>query len=216
MIRNYTFPGLATRVLCGSGTLAQTGEEIARLGHSRVLMLSTAHQRSKADARAARLGGPAIGVFSGTAMHTPTNVTEAALVVFATTGTTAVVARVGGSTAGMEKLSRCEVVVTTTCAGSEITNILGETAGGTKTTRRDPAIRPEAVIYDVDLKLTLLIAMKMASGLNAMSHAMEAFYAADRNPIIELMCRDALRAFKSGLPILAQDPQNRPARTEAQ
>ena len=75
MIRNYTFPGLATRVLCGSGTLAQTGEEIARLGHSRVLMLSTAHQRSKADARAARLGGPAIGVFSGTAMHTPTNVT---------------------------------------------------------------------------------------------------------------------------------------------
>jgi maleylacetate reductase len=48
-----------------------------------------------------------------------------------------------------------QVVVPTTYAGSEMTDILGETAGGEKTTRRDPAIRPEVVVYDVDLTLTL-------------------------------------------------------------
>ncbi len=36
-----------------------------------------------------------------------------------------------------------------------MTDILGETAGGEKTTRRDPSILPETVIYDVDLTLTL-------------------------------------------------------------
>ena len=32
-----------------------------------------------------------------------------------------------------------------------MTNILGETAGGAKTTKRDAKIQPETVIYDPDL-----------------------------------------------------------------
>ena len=220
MIKDFTFPGLATRVVFGSGTLAQTGVEVARLGHSRVLVLSTPHQQPEAEALAAGLGGLAAGVFAGAAMHTPTEVTEAALAVFADAGATAVVALGGGSTTGLGKAIAArtgadQVVIPTTYAGSEMTDILGETANGMKTTRRDPSIRPEVVIYDVDLTLTLPVAMTMTSGMNAVAHAMEAFYASDRNPIIELMCRDALRAFKAGLPILTHDPQNRQARAEA-
>ena len=220
MIKDFTFPGLATRVVFGSGTLAQTGIEVARLGHSRVMVLSTPHQRPEAEALAAQLGGLSAGVFSEAAMHTPTDVTEAALAVFSASKATAVVALGGGSTTGLGKAIATrtgadQVVIPTTYAGSEMTDILGETADGRKTTRRDPSIRPEVVIYDVDLTLTLPVAMTMTSGLNAIAHAMEAFYAADRNPVIELMCCDALRAFKAGLPALASDPQDRGARAEA-
>jgi maleylacetate reductase len=36
-----------------------------------------------------------------------------------------------------------QIVIPTTYAGSEMTDILGETSGGEKTTRRDPSILPE-------------------------------------------------------------------------
>lgn len=65
MINPFVFPGLATRVVFGSGTIAQTGAEVARLGHSRVLVLSTPHQQPEADALAAQLGPLAAGVLPG-------------------------------------------------------------------------------------------------------------------------------------------------------
>ena len=38
MMRSFVFPGLTTRVIFGDGTIARTGEEIDRLGHSRALV----------------------------------------------------------------------------------------------------------------------------------------------------------------------------------
>lgn len=220
MMRDFTFPGLATRVVFGSGTISQVGEEVARLGHSRAFVLCTPHQKAEADALAAQLGALSGGVFAGAAMHTPVDVTERALSAFAASGATAVVSLGGGSTTGLGKAVATrtgadQVVIPTTYAGSEMTDILGETVDGKKTTRRDASIRPEVVIYDVDLTLTLPVAMTMTSGMNAIAHAMEAFYAADRNPIIELMCRDALAAFKQGLPQLKENPLDRDARAQA-
>ena len=64
----------------------------------------------------------------------------------------------GGSTIGLGKAIALrtgadQVAVPTTYAGSEMTDILGETAEGRKTTRRDPPILPETVIYDVALTI---------------------------------------------------------------
>lgn len=56
MTRAFTFPGITTRVVFGAGTLARTGEELARLGHSPALVLSTPNQRRDAQALADRLG----------------------------------------------------------------------------------------------------------------------------------------------------------------
>jgi maleylacetate reductase len=220
MMPAFTFPGLSTRVVFGSGTIEQVGREVSLLGHSKVLVLSTSHQKPEAEALATNLGVLSAGVFSGAVMHTPVDVTEAALAVYATSGATAVVALGGGSTIGLGKAIALrtgadQVVIPTTYAGSEMTDILGQTVDGRKTTQRDAAIRPEVVIYDVDLTMTLPVAMTMTSGLNAIAHAMEALYAPDRNPIVELMCRDALLAFKDGLPVLVRDPLNRDARARA-
>src|ERR1700758_2792604 len=81
-IEPFTFAGLPSRVIFGSGTLAQVGTEIARLGRKRALVLSTPNQRADAEALALRLGNVAAGVFAEAAMHTPLEVTERALAAF--------------------------------------------------------------------------------------------------------------------------------------
>lgn len=220
MMDSFTFPGLTTRVIFGAGTMGRAEEEVRRLGHDKALVLSTPHQKADADKLADSLGGLAAGVFAGAVMHTPVEVTEKAVEAFRASGATAVVSLGGGSTTGLGKAIAVrtgadQVVIPTTYAGSEMTDILGETAAGEKTTRRSPDIRPETVIYDVDLTLSLPIGLTVTSAMNAIAHAMEAFYAPDRNPVIVLMCRDAMAAFRDGIPQLIDDPQDRAARTKA-
>lgn len=220
MTRPFIFPGLTTRVVFGHGTLAQVPDEVARLGHSRALVLSTPHQKAEAEALADRLGDRAAGIFAGATMHTPVEVTEDAIAAYRAANADCVVSLGGGSTTGLGKAIAIrtgadQVVIPTTYAGSEMTDILGETSGGEKTTRRDPAIRPEVVVYDVDLTLTLPVALTVTSALNAIAHAMEGFYAPDRNPVTEALSRDAMVAFRDALPTLAKDPQDREARAKA-
>ena len=97
-----------------------------------------------------------------------------------------------------------------------MTNLLGETAGGEKKTQRSPKILPEAVIYDVELTLSLPPRLSATSGLNAMAHAVEALYAKDRNPITSWMAEEGIRAFAASLPRIVADPGDRDARTRAQ
>jgi maleylacetate reductase len=220
MTQPFVFPGLTTRVVFGHGTLAQVPDEVARLGRSRALVLSTPQQEDAAQALAATLGNRAAGVFSGATMHTPVAVTEQAVAAYSASGADCVVSLGGGSTVGLGKAIAVrtgadQVVVPTTYAGSEMTDILGETAQGEKTTRRDPAIRPETVVYDVDLTMTLPVGLTVTSALNAIAHAMEAFYAPDRNPVTTALARDALPAFARAMPRLMADPQDREARADA-
>lgn len=216
----FVFPGLTTRVVFGHGTLARTADELDRLGHKAALVLATPQQKAEAEALAATLGPRAAGVFAGAVMHTPTDVTDTALDAYRRSGATAVVSLGGGSTIGLGKAIAVrtgadQIAIPTTYAGSEMTDILGETANGAKTTRRDPAIRPEVVIYDVDLTLTLPAAMTVTSAMNAIAHAAEGFYAPDRNPVVIAMARDAMPAFRDALPALMRDPLDKGARAKA-
>ena len=126
----------------------------------------------------------------------------------------------GGSTTGLGKAIAVrtgadQVVIPTTYAGSEMTDILGETSGGEKTTRRDPAILPETVIYDVDLTMSFPASLTVTSGLNAMAHAAEALYAPDRNPVISQLAAEGIRALSRALPGVSADPGDREARATA-
>ena len=219
-IEPFVFPGLRSRVIFGHGTVAQTGAEIERLGRKRALVLSTPNQKADAEALAGRLDALSGGVFAEAAMHTPVQVTEKALSAYEASAADCVVSLGGGSTTGLGKAIATrtgadQVVIPTTYAGSEMTDILGETAGGEKTTRRDPSILPETVIYDVDLTRSLPPSLTVTSGLNAMAHAAEALYAPDRNPIVSLMAADAIRALCLALPAIARNPDDRDARASA-
>ncbi len=222
MMRAFVFPGLTTRVVFGSGTLKRAGAELELLGHERALILTTPGRRSEAlaEALAADLGPRAAGIFAGAVQHTPVEATGRALKALDASGAGAVVSLGGGSTIGLGKALAArtgadQIAVPTTYAGSETTDILGETSDGEKTTCRGPEIRPETVIYDVDLTLGLPVPISLASAMNAMAHGMEALYAPDRNPVILALCREAFAAFRESLPRLTEAPRDPEARSQA-
>lgn len=217
----FVYEALPTRVVFGSGTVAQLKPEVERLGVRRVLILSTPG-RGEAQAHdiAALLGNLSVGVHAGAVMHTPVDATETALQVVRDLGADAVVAVGGGSTTGLGKAIALrtdlpQIVLPTTYAGSEMTPILGETKDGVKTTQRTPKVLPEVVIYDVDLTLGLPPAIAATSGMNAMAHAVEALYARDRNPVISLMAEEGIRSLARALPGIIEDPGDREARSAA-
>lgn len=219
-MKSFTYAGNPSRILFGSGRSADVGAAVEALGCKRALVLSTPHQKAEAEALSDRLGALSVGVFAGAVMHTPVDVTDAALKLVQDTKADCVVSLGGGSTTGLGKAIAYrtdlpQVVIPTTYAGSEVTPILGQTEGGRKTTVRNASILPEVVIYDPDLTLGLPVGMSVTSGLNAMAHAVEGLYARDRNPVSTLMALDGLRAFRDSLPVLINNPQQAEARAEA-
>jgi alcohol dehydrogenase class IV len=216
----FTYTAHPGRVVFGSGTLAQVRAEVERLGIARAMVLTTPQQVAHGEAVVARLGDRAAGAFHGAAMHTPVEVTRAALEAARSVAADGVVAIGGGSTTGLGKALAVrtgmpQVVIPTTYAGSEMTPILGETEGGQKTTRSSPDILPETVIYDVDLTLDLPAALSGVSGINAIAHAVEALYARDANPITSLMAEQAIAALARALPEIAAAPRDPHARADA-
>ena len=209
-----------SRILFGPGRRSETLAEIRRLGRERALVLSTPAQKVDAERLADSLDKLSAGVFPEAAMHTPVEVTERAMAAYKAAGADCVVACGGGSTIGLGKAiawrnDAPQVVIATTYAGSEVTPILGQTENGVKTTVRDPKILPETVIYDAELTLGLPLPMSVASGLNAMAHAVEALYARDRNPVSSIQALEGIRALKEALPAIVRKPYDLEARNEA-
>ena len=197
----FVFPGLPTRVIFGAGTISAIADEASRLGMKRAMLIASARQASVAR----DLPDLIATVFSGAAMHTPVSVTETALEIVTRQRIDGMIAIGGGSAIGLAKAIALrtdlkQIAVPTTYAGSEMTDILGETAAGAKTTKRDPRILPETVIYDPDLSRGLPPAIAAASGINAIAHGVEALYAKDRNPLSMLMAEEGIRALARGLP----------------
>jgi len=153
-------------------------------------------------------------------MHTPVEVTAEAMAVVRAKSIDGTIAIGGGSTTGLGKAIALrtdlpQLVLPTTYAGSEMTDILGETEAGRKKTVRDRKVVPETIIYDVELTVTLPVRLSVASGMNALAHAVEGLYAKDGNPILSLMAEEGIRALGSALPRIAKNPADRSARRDA-
>lgn len=209
----------ASRTVFGTGTLSRVPAELERLGGHRALVLSTRGQRGLATRVAAVLGDAAAGIFDGAAAHTPVEVTEAALARAEQVAADSVVSVGGGSTTGLGKALAARtglphLVVPTTYAGSEVTSLLGETADGEKVTRTGPEILPEVVVYDVALTTTLPWPVTVTSAVNAMAHAVEALYAADRTAETDRMATESLGALARGLRSLRHDADDLDARAD--
>jgi maleylacetate reductase len=201
-MKPFIYAALPTRVIFGRGKISVAANEAKRLGMKYPLVVTTPHQMEQGSALAQAVGG---AHWMGAAMHTPVKETEAALEFYREREADGVVSLGGGSSTGLGKAialrTDCpQLVIPTSYAGSEMTNILGETADGAKTTRRDPKIQPEAVIYDPDLLDTLPDKFAATSGMNAIAHAVEGLYAVDGNPIVSLMAEEGIRALASALP----------------
>jgi maleylacetate reductase len=216
----FTYEVLAGRVIFGEESLAKLPGEVVRLGLKRILVISTPGQAQQGLAVAALVPERVSGFFAGARMHTPTDVTELAVAEVTRHRADGVIAIGGGSSIGLAKAIALrtdlpQIVIPTTYAGSEVTPILGETHNGIKTTQRTLKVLPEVVIYDVNLTLSLPVALSVTSGLNAIAHAAEALYSQDRNPVIAMLGEEGVRVLVAALPRIVEDSANKRARSDA-
>lgn len=178
--------------------------ELKLLGISNPLFVATAAQGEMLRHELDRLGVSGMALFCEAAMHTPVDVTEKCMTVVEDRDHDGVIAFGGGSAIGLAKAVAVrtelpQIAVPTSFAGSEMTNILGETSDGGKTTRRSPSIQPETVIYDDRLYESMPLDFAMTSGLNALAHSVEALYAPDGLPAIHAIALDSVRSLMKGL-----------------
>jgi alcohol dehydrogenase class IV len=76
-------------------------------------------------------------------------------------------------------------------------------------------VLPRTIVYDVDLTLSLPVPLSVASGFNAMAHAVEALYSETANPVTSLMATRSIALFNSALPAIVGDPADPARRRDA-
>lgn len=209
-MNHFSYKSGASKIEFGRGCFNKISSVVDACGGTRALVLSTKFQQGFAQTATNLLGSRAAGVYSGAAMHTPVDVTEAALVHCKAINADCIVSVGGGSTTGLGKAIAYRtrlphIVIPTTYAGSEVTPILGQTENNLKTTLSDLAVLPTAVIYDPELTDSLPRKMSIVSGLNAMAHAAEALYSQDRNPVSSMLAVEGFSAMSEGLELIGKD-----------
>jgi alcohol dehydrogenase class IV len=219
-VKAFIFSSQPSRVVFGAGSLAQLEREIDTLGARRALVLCTPEQRGSAEHVAALLGPRAAGIFDRAVMHVPIETAREAREQAHRLGADCAVALGGGSTTGLGKAIALDsglpiLAIPTTYAGSEMTPIYGITESGLKKTGRDLRVLPRVVIYDPELTLSLPVGMSVTSGINAIAHAAEGLYAADGNPIMDLMAQEGIAALGRALPAIRANPRDLEGRSQA-
>ena len=214
----FACDALPGRVVFGAGA-ARTAlaGEVARLGVSRLLLIVSGSGEPAARKLTAPLADRIAATFTGVRPHVPAEVADAARKQAAAAGADAVLSVGGGSATGTAKAVALTtglpvIAVPTTYAGSEVTPVWGLTEGERKTTGVDPRVLPRLVIYDPELTASLPGPLSAASGLNAMAHAVEAFWAPGRNPVSALTAGEAISVLARALPAVHRDGADTGAR----
>jgi alcohol dehydrogenase class IV len=102
------------------------------------------------------------------------------------------------------------VMPTTAGSGSEVTRVavLTDHKKKFKGAIVSPLIPPKAAIIDPLFLTTLPPRVIAETGIDALSHAIEAFYSLGSNPISDILAKDAIRRISSNLRALIANPQN--------
>ncbi|HZD65114.1 MAG TPA: maleylacetate reductase, partial [Acidimicrobiales bacterium] len=218
---DFDYEALPARVVFGAGAArARLAGEVEALGARRVLVVAAAAEEALARELVGPLGDRVAGFFADVSPHVPVPVAEAARARAGDLGADALLSVGGGSTTGTAKAVALTtglpiVAVPTTYAGSEVTPVWGLTEAGRKTTGTDRAVLPAVVVYDPDLTRSLPPGLSGASGLNAMAHCVEAFWAPRHNPVSALFAEEGIAALARGLPGVVADGADRAARSDA-
>jgi phosphonate metabolism-associated iron-containing alcohol dehydrogenase len=106
-------------------------------------------------------------------------------------------------------------VPTTAGTGSEVTPwaTIWDRAAARKHSLHLPQTWPEAALVDPELMLTLPTAVTVQGALDALSHALEAIWNVNANPISDTFAVPAAREVLASLPRLVANPADRELRT---
>lgn len=216
----FDYQALPWNIIFGPGTLQRLPDEVSKLGYSRALVLCTPNQKDQGQDIADLLGPLAVGLFDQAQMHVPAGTLAHAIQEVTALRADCTVSIGGGSTTGLGKalalkLGLPNIVIPTSYAGSEMTNIWGITENDRKVTGRDISVVPTLTIYDPELTLTLPPEFAGPSGMNAMAQAVVNVASGSINPIVQLMALEAVRSLAHSLPKVIAEPDNMAARAEA-
>ncbi len=217
----FIYSSLPARVVFGHAAPLAVPAEVERLELQRALVVHAP------GSRAATTVGPIVGSISGRLAstfdqakeHVPADIFAACVATFEGSSCDAVIAVGGGSVIGLGKLVAAHfkaplVAVPTTYSGAEFTPFNAITEHGVKRQVRDRAMLPAVIVYDPDLTLALPLAITGPSMMNAIAHAVEAFYAPETNPIVALKAAEAIRLAAGALPKVAARLDDRDARID--
>ncbi len=216
----FTYDGLPGRIVFGAGVARTTlPSELDLLGADRILLIASGAENDIAEQLSAPFGDRVVATFTDVRPHVPVEVAELARRTATDAGADIVLSVGGGSTTGTAKAvaltTRLPILaVPTTYAGSEVTPVWGMTERGRKTTGTDRRVLPATVLYDPELTVTLPVELSVASGLNALAHCVEAFWAPRRSPVSSAVAEDGIRHLLAGLKTIAAAPTGLASRSE--
>jgi alcohol dehydrogenase class IV len=213
----------ATRILFGSGRIADAPAEIDALGARRVLLVTGRSGDRSAPLAASRAGGGLWVVPSGVAGAPTVDLAREGTARARAEGCDGVVAIGGGSALdcgkaiaalaanGGDVLDYLEVVgrgrplaraslpfvavPTTAGTGSEVTRnaVLGSAADRVKASLRSPLMLPRLAIVDPDLLAGAPPSVLAASGLDALTQLVEPYLSARANPLTDALAGEGMR-----------------------
>lgn len=212
MALRFNHETLGQRVLFGAGQAApHLAQEVQRLNAKNVMVIAGEFEADMARHVASEID---VSVWHHeVVMHVPLDVAQRARQVASMNDIDLLVSVGGGSTTGTAKSVSMttgipSIAVPTTYAGSEATDVWGLTEQERKTTGKDPKVLPLSVIYDSELLLFLPTELSVASGLNAIAHCVDSYWAPNADPINAAMASEGIRAISQGLPLIVEDPQD--------
>ncbi len=105
---------------------------------------------------------------------------------------------------------------TTSGSGSEMSSgaVVTDHEQGVKRTLLHPALTPVAVLADPEVTFGLPRALTAGTGMDALTHALEALCSPAYNPIADGVAMEAIRLIGDALPLAYREPSNAAARTD--
>ena len=230
-----------TRVVFGDGTVSELALECKRLGIERAMIVTDRVMREKTDvvarvekALGARLGGVYDGVIPDTGVEVIDDGARLAkergcdgLVsvgggsAIDTAKGMAIVMTEGGSIRdhqGASRLSRRQTphiaVPTTAGSGSEVSLyiVVKDARAHEKMHFMDDRIIPDAAILDPSVTLAMPAQLTAATGMDALTHAIEAYTSVNKNPIADGLALQAIKLIARFVPAAVATPSDKIAR----
>ncbi|SEQ05412.1 Alcohol dehydrogenase, class IV [Treponema bryantii] len=106
------------------------------------------------------------------------------------------------------------LIPTTAGTGSEVTRYFVFTNTGTneKLLYKGDSLLPKLAVIDYNYTISAPESITMATGMDALCHAVESYTCRKANPVTEMYCLDAVKRIFKYLPIACKDGSNKEAR----
>lgn len=105
-----------------------------------------------------------------------------------------------------EKCAKIIAIPTTSGTGSEVTKVAVISHENEKKSIHNPAFMPTACIVDPELTMTVPAKLTMITGIDAFTHAIEAYWSVNHQPITDMFAIESIKLILANLEKAFSDP----------